>query len=180
MQEQDFIAIGVILKPHGLKGHVVFKFYDENLKIDAVEHLFIKFQGMYLPYFVEEIKQLPKGFKIKLEEINDLESAQNLVNSELFLKPTEIEKLKKEESTSTIGIDGFDVFIDTKEKYLGVVSAIMENKYQDIIQVNHSSGKDILIPYVDVFVREINQKEKYIILYVPEGLIELYIGEKNI
>lgn len=180
MQEQDFIAIGVILKPHGLRGHVVFKFYEENLKLDAIEHFFIKFQGMYIPYFIEEIKQLPKGFKLKLEEINDLESAQNLVNSELFLKPAEIEKLKLEESTPTLGIEGFDVYVEKKGKYLGVVSAIIENKYQDVIQVNHASEKKILIPYVDIFVKEINQKEKYIILNVPDGLIELYIGDKNI
>lgn len=179
MQKEDFIAVGIVLKPHGLRGHVVFKFYDEKMKIGDIEHLFIKSHETYLPYFIEEIKDLPKGYRIKLEEINDLESAQNLVNSEFFLKQSEIDKLKNEEENSSVRLKGFKVFRDSNDNYLGIISDVLENRYQDVLEIAHSSERKILIPYVDVFIKKINLKEKYIILNVPDGLIELYIEDKN-
>ena len=38
-------------------------------------------------------------------------------------------------------------------------------------------GKEILIPLHDNFLKEVNRKEKKIIVETPEGLIDLYMQE---
>lgn len=177
MTREDLVPVGVILKPHGLRGHVVFKFYEDTLDIERIDHFFVGCNGTFLPYFVEEVKSLPRGYKIKFEEINKPEEAETLINLEVFLKKDDFQKLQSSEINTANNVRNYQVYLDTKTQFLGVVSSVIENKYQDVLSIEHRSGKNILIPFVDVFIKEINRQEEFLILDLPEGLVELYTGE---
>lgn len=177
MPKSEFIPIAIALKPHGLRGHVVFKFYDETLKIEEAQHFFIELNGTYVPYFPEEIKKLPKGYRIKFEEINDVKEAEEFVQNELYLRPDELEKLKGDPENSISVVVGFRVYKEDTSIFLGTVSAVLENKYQDVIEIEHISGNKILVPYVEEFIKKVSIDEKYMVLSIPEGLIEIYVSK---
>ena len=48
---------------------------------------------------------------------------------------------------------------------------------QPIFEIEHE-GQQILIPLHDDFLKEVNRKDKRIIVEAPEGLIELYLNEE--
>ncbi|GCD78685.1 ribosome maturation factor RimM [Thermaurantimonas aggregans] len=175
MAKSEFVPVGIVLKPHGLKGHVVFKFYSASINYEDAEHFFIEFKGAELPYFVEEIKKLPKGYKIKFEEINSLEDAEEILQKELLLRPEEIRKLSTKEPTLSEILIGYTAFNSSKEQLLGEVSNVLENKYQNVLEIKHTTGKNILVPLVDVFIKEIDKESKSIILNIPDGLLEVYL-----
>lgn len=176
MAKSDFEPVGIILKPHGLKGHVVFKFYNKSINYEEAEHFFIEFNGAELPFFVEEIKKLPKGYKIKFEEINTLKEAEEIVQKELLLRQEEIKKLSLKQQVLSEVLIGFTAYDSTKDEVIGIVSTILENKYQDVLEIKHASGKNILVPFVEVFIKEIDKENRKIILNIPEGLLEVYLG----
>lgn len=176
MAKSEFVPVGIILKPHGLKGHVVFKFYNSSINYEEAEYFFIEFKGSELPYFVEDIKKLPKGYKIKFEEINSSEEAEEIIQKELLLRPEEIERLSTKEPTLSEVLIGYSAYNLTKEHLLGVVSTVLKNKYQDVLEIKHTSGKNILVPLVDVFIKEIDKESKSIVLNIPDGLLEVYLS----
>jgi len=70
---------------------------------------------------------------------------------------------------------GFQVF-DVNYGAIGTITHINDNSSQPLFEIMHE-GKEILIPLHDNFLKEVNRKEKKIIVETPEGLIDLYMQE---
>ena len=51
----------------------------------------------------------------------------------------------------------------------------MEAPAQDVFEILHPSGKEIMIPVLGNFIIEIDRKNKVLKLDAPEGLIEFYL-----
>ena len=56
---------------------------------------------------------------------------------------------------------------------IGVLHEIQENKFQQLMKIKTSQNKEILIPFVEEFILEINSKNKIIELDLPAGLLEM-------
>ncbi|KIL50447.1 16S rRNA-processing protein RimM [Jeotgalibacillus alimentarius] len=66
---------------------------------------------------------------------------------------------------------GCEVFTE-EGALLGKVTEILSPGANDVWVVKPESGKDILIPYIESVVKEVNIADKKILIHVMEGLLE--------
>lgn len=178
MSKSKLISFGKILKPHGLKGHVVFKLYNELLDISTLDHVFIDIGSDTLPYLIEHIQPLPKGFKIKFEECSKVEDTNVIIGREVYLREYDYNRLVSESGVEPIPFLDYTAYAENDPQPIGKVVSVIENKYQNVIEITHISGSQVLIPWVEPFIASIDHNEKKITFRLPEGLLDIYLGQK--
>ena len=178
MQKSDCFYLGKVVRPHGYKGSLAILLdvdYPEEYKELESVFLAINNSQELIPFFIDQIQIQHKGqARIKFDSINSEEEAKALAKSELYLP---LDYLPKLEGTKFYyhEITNFEV-IDSKYGSIGKVTGIMETN-QELFEIEHSSGKEILLPINDEILTEINRKEKTIKVTAPEGLIDMYLED---
>lgn len=164
--------IGYISKTHGLKGHVNFRLFDD-LAIDDenITALFLEMGSSQVPFFIEEIKYATNSYLVKFEGINTIDESKKLIGKKAFCLPEFI--IVNEDSLSEF--IGYTV-IDAQKGNIGIITEIDEKTENVIIKVLHPSGNEIILPFNDDLVEEIDDDAKTINFNAPEGLIDMYLA----
>jgi len=166
----DLIPLGKIIKPHGIKGELKIKLYNNDSKTFIIGQKVWIDDGKnnYNSYVVEKSSFLSKKFKLKLVSIDSRNSAESLRNHTLLVSRASFPKLKPEEFY-LVDLIGF-IVEDQNSNVVGKICEIMENPANDILIVvnNH---EEYLIPLLDNFVKLFDFKNKKIIVNVIDGLI---------
>jgi len=162
--------IGYISKTHGLKGHVILRL-NELVQIDEeIKSVFLDLNGSQVPYFVEECRPNNTGYILKLETIDTVDTSKKLIGKKAFSLPDFI--LEEEESLREF--IGYSI-IDSKLGNIGNISEVDEKTDNVIVRVIHPTGAEIILPFNDDFIIEIDDDMKTIEFDAPEGLIEMYL-----
>jgi 16S rRNA processing protein RimM len=162
--------IGYISKTHGLKGHVILRL-NELVNIDEnIKSIFLDLNGSQVPYFIEECRPNNAGYIIKLETIDVVDMSKKLIGKKAFALSDFI--LEEEESLNEF--IGYTI-IDSKLGNIGIITDVDEKTDNVIIKVMHPSGKEIILPFNNDFIIEIDDDLKTIEFNAPEGLIEMYL-----
>jgi 16S rRNA processing protein RimM len=164
--------IGYISKTHGLKGHVILRL-NEYIQIDeGIKSVFLDLNGSQVPYFIEECRPNNTGYILKLETIDTVDTSKKLIGKKAFALADFI--LEDEESMNEFV--GYAI-IDTRLGNIGNISEVDEKTDNVIIKVIHPSGVEIILPFNDDFIVEIDDDLKTIEFNAPEGLIEMYLNQ---
>lgn len=163
-----FTEIGVIVKPHGLKGAVVVKAeVAYNAQFRGFELLYLnQFESM-VPYAIEDLAVLSTTtFKLTLRGVNSVEKAEALRGTPIFQQN---DLLSFSDEVDWVGMtvvskDGNDI---------GKVVDTVENKAQLLLVVQSKTVEEQYIPLVEAFIVEMDLKEGTITLDLPEGLLDL-------
>lgn len=164
--------IGYISKTHGLKGHVTLRL-KEDIFIDEekITSIFLDINGSQVPYFIEEIKSVNQGYLVKFEGIDMIELSKKLIGKTAYC----LEDFITEDEESLKYFIGYTV-IDSKHGNIGTVVDIDDKTENVVITIAHPSGAEIILPFNDDLLNEIDDDLKTIDLNAPEGLIELYLN----
>lgn len=171
---EHYSCIGKVIKTHAIRGEVVF-FLDVNepeayRNLDAV---FLDMDGSLVPWFVENISISGDQAIVKLQDIDSPEQAQGMLKCDLYL-PKEQLADDTDNDHFTHELSGYRVF-DLKHGEIGIVDAILERSEQELLRIL-KDGREILVPYNEDLIEEINIEKKELHLKTPEGLIDLYLG----
>ena len=162
--------IGYISKTHGLKGHVILRL-NELVNIDEnIKSIFLDLNGSQVPYFIEECRPNNAGYIIKLETIDVVDMSKKLIGKKAFA----LSDFILEEDESLKEFIGYAI-IDSKLGNIGKIADVDEKTDNAIIKVIHPSGVEIILPFNDDFIIEIDDDLKTIEFNAPEGLIEMYL-----
>lgn len=163
--------IGYISKTHGLKGHVILRLNELiNIDKEGIKSIFLDINGSQVPYFIEECRPNNTGYIIKLETIDTVDTSKKLIGKKAFALTDFI--LENDESLNEF--IGYAI-IDTKLGNIGNISEVDEKTDNAIVKVIHPSGVEIILPFNDDFIVEIDDDLKTIEFNAPEGLIEMYL-----
>lgn len=176
MDKSNCFELGFITKSHGLDGNVQAIFDVEDPEYyDNLEAVFLEIKNTLVPFFIEKINFMDANkYIIKFEEIEDKDDAAALKGCKLFLPITALPQLE-EDSYYFHDLINFRVFDELKGE-IGVVQEFVESGPQLIMMVRFEE-KEILIPYHDDFIVEVNQEEKFIKMNLPNGLVDLYLND---
>lgn len=167
----DYIQIGHFARTKGYKGELGIKLIlDDPFILEDVGMVFLEANKKYVPYALTKIHITPKGHaNVFLEDV-DGEEAEKMVKRTVFL-PRKI--LEEYEESTVIFQDmvGYEVE-DQQLGVLGEINAVIEHPGNTLLQIKKVTG-DVLIPLVDAFVLEINDKDKKVLTNLPEGLVDL-------
>lgn len=163
--------IGYISKTHGLKGHVILRLNELiNIDEEGIKSIFLDINGSQVPYFIEECRPNNTGYIIKLETIDTVDTSKKLIGKKAFALTDFI--LENDESLNEF--IGYAI-IDNKLGNIGNISEVDEKTDNAIVKVIHPSGVEIILPFNDDFIVEIDDDLKTIEFNAPEGLIEMYL-----
>jgi 16S rRNA processing protein RimM len=164
--------IGYISKTHGLKGHVILRI-NEDLDIDQeiIKSIFLELNGSQVPYFIEECRPNNTGYILKLETIDSIDASKKMIGKKVFSLTDFI--IENEDSLNEF--IGYQI-IDHKLGNIGIINDIDDKTNNVIVRITHQSGKEIILPFNDDLIDEIDEEAKIIKFSAPEGLIDMYLS----
>jgi len=174
VEKEQFSLLGKIIKTFGYKGELTVCIEDGFCKkIKKTEFVFVEIQHERVPFFIISIEnQYNNIFTLRLEDVDSLEKAQKLAGCRLFTTETAKHK-NSSKNVDLKSLEGFDVY-DDKHGKIGKINQVLELPQQYILQIFHHD-KEILVPFNENIVKDINIPEKAIYISTPEGLIDFYL-----
>jgi 16S rRNA processing protein RimM len=174
MELPKYTEVGKIIGTHGFKGDLVLAHSLTNpLEFKDWEAIMLSWnEGSYIPYFIEKLKPTAnKEILIKLEDVNDVETAKTLVQSIVYASPlVKVKSLHKNKTDSLIGFYVNDRSLGS----LGKISKVLSSVGQDFLQVDYK-GKELLIPVADAFIAKVSPEKNTIIVSLPEGYLDAFL-----
>ncbi len=150
------VKIGKIVNTHGIKGELKVAFEDQMLFEKGME-LFIKVRSDYVAYTVKTMRMHKNHLLITIGDYTN-------INDVLKYKSCDVYAVRSEDDVYLS--DLVDYAVVENEKTLGTVVEITNNNAQDIIVLDNG----MMIPYVDAFVKTVDEHHKVITVQLIEGM----------
>lgn len=177
MQEKDCFVLGRVTKKHGFNGAVsIWLDTDQPHYYNNLESAFIKIDDKPVPFFFNSFHILKSNkARVEIEGVETADEAEALIGKEVLLPLATLPKLtgNKFYYHEVIGY----TITDTEYGELGILQDILEAAGNRVFQIQHESGKEVLVPVADQFISKVNRNNKSIEVTAPEGLIDLYLQE---
>lgn len=164
-------CIGRIAKTHGYKGAVKISI-TEGLALDkpknSKEPVFLEINQKPVPFFYSQWQENMGVPIVLFEDIDNEEKAQSLVGLDVLVPESWIDE---DESSNIANLINFTV-VDAEHGKLGFISNYMENPAQTLLYML-LNGREILIPFVDEFILDIDWDNEIIHTQLPDGLLDI-------
>ena len=183
MAEEQYYLVGKIVNTQALRGEVrvmaTTDFPEERFKIGAILAIF---NGNKLVETVEvDGHRLHKNFNLlHFKGKNNINDVEKFKGFDLKVAGTEREADELDENEFYYDdIIGLEVYT-TDETYLGKVREITSLPSNDVWAIQRpNKGKDILIPYIEDIVLEIDLDDNRVVIDSMDGLIDDVDAEKG-
>ncbi len=168
----NFLVLGRVRKPHGLKGEVSINSYAESpLIFKKLKRVFLRLNN--LPpkeYQIFKFREHGKFVLLRLKDVLDRDQAEMLRGAEILALRDEVPK--EEDEIFFEDIIGCSVFLPDMT-YVGVVKDVKRYP-QEIWEILDNEENEILFPAVEEFVIKLNIENREIIIDPPPGLLDIY------
>ncbi len=148
-------------------------FHIDNSILEEIDVPFIVLEpeGILVPFYIENLrfKSNSSGF-IQLEGITNEEKARELAGQTIYL-PNEFLSELEEDDVHVEYFIGFQV-TDERLGHIGSITAI-DDSTENILFVVSQGNDELLIPAVEEYITEIDEKNKTLRMDLPEGLLEI-------
>lgn len=165
--EEKFVAIGKIVGTFGLKGAIkVSPMTDFPERFKTGNRIFIEgkeYRIIRVAWHNKESKKKCSQVRLWLEGIHRIQEAQPLVGKTISASAEDKPELEENEYLFQ-DLIGLAVF-EEKGKYLGKLKNIIRAPAQDIFCID-----DLMIPAVKEFIKQIDLKEKKIVVRLIPGM----------
>ena len=162
MEDDKKIYLGKITGVHGIKGWLkIQSFSSPPENILNYPLWIISNRGQEGFYSVEKGRKHSNKIIVKLEKIDDRTKAESLINSKIKIRRSELPKLSNE-SHYWSDLEGLSV-LNSEEKLIGIVDSLIETGANDVMVVNTTKDKRILIPFVmHEIIKEVSIELNYV------------------
>ena len=163
--------IGYIKNTHNLNGELIFSIKDFFIKqFINTEQVFVDINNLPVPFFIDKIKPHNNQFIVKLNDVNTIDEASELIGCEISIDKTKLKSQNKDEINNLNELINYKV-IDQENNLIGYVNNFIDFDKNNLLIVKDENNKEILIPINPNFIKEI--KSDTIIVYLPDGLIDI-------
>ncbi|MBM4320690.1 MAG: 16S rRNA processing protein RimM [Deltaproteobacteria bacterium] len=167
----DLLPIGKVVAAHGVRGEVKARLYHaESRLLEVLERIFLRDeQGELREEKLLAVRATPRGPILRLAGVEDRTAAEQLVHGELVV-PREWLPEAGEDEVYYHDLVGLRV-LDRQGRALGAVAEVFDNGANDVLVVREG-GRELLIPFIDEVVVEVDLEEGKLLLDPLEGLLE--------
>lgn len=176
MKKEDCFELGVLTKPHGIKGEAtLFLDTDHPEEYTELETIFLEQKSGLVPYFLEYV-HLNRSNKaiVKLEEVETVEDVEEIQGSKVFLPINQLPKLEDGQFYYH-QVVGYTVEDENHGK-LGEVISFSETAAQPIMVMDFKE-KEVLIPISENIVLKADHANNIMHTNLPNGLLEIYLED---
>ena len=172
IQQESIYKIGILGKPHGVKGEVAFLFNDDVFdRVDA-DYLILKIEGIFVPFFMEEYRfKNNETALMKFVDIDTQEQARALTGCEVYF-PRDLSD-STEDTLSWSEIIGYTLTDAASQTVIGQIKGVDEATVNVLFEVENAQKEMLLIPASEDFIVQIDTQKKTIALNLPAGILDL-------
>jgi 16S rRNA processing protein RimM len=168
LDSQGFVEIGLFIGPHGIKGEVKVKSFTE-----IPENLFV-YEEFFLgnqtkPIKLKLVRKIKQNLICIVEDIKTRNEAEKFKNLILYVRRDNLPLLKDDEFYQRDLLD-FQVY-NLERHNLGFVTSFNDFGGGLLVEVEKNK-KRFYLPIGKPFLKDINYKDKEVILNIDLGFIE--------
>ena len=165
------LLIGKVIRPHGWRGLLrIFSYARSEASFLGTETVFFRSDsGQIHEHSVTSVKPYKNIFLMKLEGVNSGDEAEEYRGAEILIRKDALRRGKDE--FFWYELLGLKTYLDGGG-YLGAISQIISTGSNDIY-VLKNGDKEFFIPATTEVVKEIDLKNKKMIISDMEGLLDL-------
>ena len=164
------LQVARIGKPHGIRGEVTVQVFT-----DDPEARF--FPGAQLvaepaangPLTVSSARWNKQILVLGFEQVKDRNRAEELRGTQLFVEAEQSDE--NEEGFYEHDLEGLEAYVGST--LVGKVSELITGAAQDLLVITREDGTEVLIPFVEAIVPEVDLEAGRVLLTPPPGLLEL-------
>ncbi|MCC3278949.1 ribosome maturation factor RimM [Arthrobacter sp. zg-Y40] len=166
------LQVARIGKPHGIRGEVTVQ-----VLTDAPADRFVPGTELTVepaskgPLTVISARWNKDILLLGFEEVEDRNGAEELRGVKLFIDTETADEDDDDEGWYEHELVGLKARVGND--VVGTVSGLRTLTVQDLLVVEDANGAEILVPFVEAIVPEVNVEGGYVLLTPPEGLFEL-------
>lgn len=171
------LQVARIGKPHGIRGEVTVQLFtdapEERFEPGAVFRVEPLSSG---PLTVSSARWNKDILVLGFEEVPDRNAAELLRGAKLFI---DSEEAADDDGDSWYEHELVGLEARVGEDVVGRVSALRTMAVQDLLIVERPDGEEVLVPFVQEIVPEVDIEGGFVILTPPDGLLELNLPGSN-
>ena len=156
----------------GIKGEVRITLYAQdstNLKEGKV--LLLERAGKTIDAVIKRLRYQKDRPVVKLEGIDDRNAAEEIRGMEVSIYASDLEELPEGEHYVR-DLIGCRVIDTTDGSEVGILTDVIQNTAQSILEVRTAEGRSVLIPAVDAFLRGIDEETCIIEVELIPGFLD--------
>ena len=162
MEDDKKIYLGKITGVHGIKGWLkIQSFSSPPENILNYPSWIITNKGEEDFYSIEQGRKQNNKIVVKLEKIDDRNTAESLINSKIQILRSDLPKLSNENYywSDLVGLS----VLNSEEKVIGKIESLIETGANDVMVIITLKDERILIPFVmHEIIKEVNVELNYI------------------
>ena len=164
----EYLVVGKIIDTFSLDGSVkiISSSTNEKLRFKEGNVLYIK-EGEYKPFTVVSYRKSSNAIIVRFKEINNVDNAIKYKGKELLA--IKDEKDLEEGYFFYSDLTGCKIISEGKE--LGTVVGVEEFPAQITLRAKTKNGKEFFVPFIKVFIKSVDIKNKEIEINYMEGLL---------
>lgn len=171
-RKMERIKIGQIVNAVALRGEVKIYNYSDSERFEELDTVILANRKQSKEYKIENVRYQKNMVIVKFKGVNDRNQAEALKDYEVFITEEDLKELP-EDTFYIRDLIGCMVKDLETDKVIGKISDVLQNTAQDLYQVELEGGKQVFIPAVAQFVKNVNIEEKL----VEVSLIPGFLGE---
>ena len=172
IKRETVYKIGVIGKPHGVRGEVCIRFADDVFDRVEADYLLLDMEGILVPFFMEEYRfRTDETVLVKFCDIDTEERVRELTGAEVYFPRSLAEE--EDGQVSWAQIIGYSLVDSRTGKVIGHIETVDETTLNTLFEVATDDGKQLLIPAREDLIREVDTEKRIIKMEIPDGLLEL-------
>ena len=169
MARTEFLRIGVVTSPHGVRGEVrVYPTTHEIYRVSEVGTLHLAKEGVRSLRTIESVKQLKGMVALKLSGIDSVEEAEKIRNADLLIRRDQSSPLKEGQYFIGDLLDLLAVREDGTE--VGTVEDVLKTGANSVLVIKKKDGKELLLPVIPDCVLSVDSDEGIMTIHVLQGL----------
>jgi 16S rRNA processing protein RimM len=167
------LVVGVIARPHGVRGEVVV-----DVTTDEPAARYVVGTAMATdppeagPLLVEAIRPHQGRLLVAFEGVLDRDAAQELRGVKLCVDSADVTPPEDPDEFSDFQLVGL-VAVDTDGQRLGEVVRVNHGLAAEMLVLRRPDGRDTLVPFVKAIVPEVDLAGGRLVLTPPGGLLDL-------
>lgn len=165
------VLVGKIVNTCGLKGEVKVinssDFKKDRYKKNNILMVINEDKSINLFLTIASFRENDKFVYLKFKEINSVEEAEPLKESYLMIDGDQLKSISNDDFYH---YELLNMEVYYNNKLIGNISEISDNGVQDLLRVK-GENINVLVPFVNEFVENVDVENKKIILKNLEGLL---------
>ena len=165
----EYLLLGKINKPHGLKGEVkIFSNTDfASLRYQKGHVVFILINNEYKPFKVHSFYKYKDYDVVSFEDYLNINLINDLLGKNVYVKKSDATLPNNHYHYS----DLVNLKVINEEKEIGIVKNVIHAPANDILRCETFNHKTFDIPFVNEFILDVNLSKKEIKVKLIEGIL---------